>query len=74
MEVVIISFGYVLSRAARLIADGSELLMDILDPGLIGGFILPVLGAVPDAAVVFVSCLGPLDVVKEQIVCVRDRE
>lgn len=44
--------------------------MEILDPGLIGGFLLPVLGAVPDAAVILVSCLGPISVVKEQLVII----
>lgn len=40
---------------AKLIADGSELLLEILDPGIIGGLLLPVLGAVPDSAIVVVS-------------------
>lgn len=40
---------------AKLIADGSELLLEILDPGIIGGLLLPVLGALPDSAIVLVS-------------------
>jgi Ca2+/Na+ antiporter len=43
---------------SKMIADGSELLLEILDPGLIGGLVLPVLGALPDALIILVSCLG----------------
>jgi Ca2+-binding EF-hand superfamily protein len=41
-----------------MIADGSELLMLILDPGIIGGLVLPVMGAIPDGAMVLFSGLG----------------
>ena len=44
--------------AAKLIADGSELLSIVLDPGLVGGLLLPVAGPVPDAAIVLFSGLG----------------
>eukprot|EP00698_Gefionella_okellyi_P006477 TRINITY_DN15810_c0_g1_i1.p1 TRINITY_DN15810_c0_g1~~TRINITY_DN15810_c0_g1_i1.p1 ORF type:complete len:454 (+),score=110.30 TRINITY_DN15810_c0_g1_i1:33-1394(+) len=57
--VLMIFYGMVLGFGSKTIADGSELLMDILDPGFIGGFVLPVLGAVPDTAIILVSCLGP---------------
>eukprot|EP01086_Lenisia_limosa_P012667 TRINITY_DN41160_c0_g1_i1.p1 TRINITY_DN41160_c0_g1~~TRINITY_DN41160_c0_g1_i1.p1 ORF type:complete len:478 (-),score=109.07 TRINITY_DN41160_c0_g1_i1:50-1483(-) len=65
--VLILFYGFIISKGATFIADGSELLMEILDPGLIGGFLLPVLGAVPDAAIIVVSCLGPIETVKDQI-------
>jgi Ca2+/Na+ antiporter len=42
-----------------MIANGSELLMLVLNPGLVGGLILPVMGAVPDGAIVLFSGLGP---------------
>ena len=51
-------YGYALLQAANLISDGSELLLEILSPGLVGGLLLPVLGAVPDAAVIVASGLG----------------
>lgn len=46
--------------AAKLISDGAELLLDLgLPAGLIGGIVLPLLGAVPDAAIIIVSGLKP---------------
>jgi hypothetical protein len=36
------------------------MLLEFLDPGIIGGLVLPVLGALPDGAIVLVSgALGP---------------
>ena len=51
-------YGYMLLQGANLLSDGSELLLEILSPGLIGGLLLPVLGALPDALVIVVSGLG----------------
>eukprot|EP00227_Mantoniella_beaufortii_P014562 CAMPEP_0197577120 /NCGR_PEP_ID=MMETSP1326-20131121/1869_1 /TAXON_ID=1155430 /ORGANISM="Genus nov. species nov., Strain RCC2288" /LENGTH=567 /DNA_ID=CAMNT_0043140137 /DNA_START=36 /DNA_END=1739 /DNA_ORIENTATION=- len=51
-------YGFMLLQAANLISDGSELLLEILSPGLVGGLLLPILGAVPDAAVIVASGLG----------------
>jgi Ca2+/Na+ antiporter len=51
-------YGYILYVSAKLIADGSELLSVVLDPGLVGGLLLPVMGAVPDCAIVLFSGLG----------------
>ena len=51
-------YGCGLLQAANLIADGSELLLEVLSPGLVGGLLLPILGAVPDAAVIIASGLG----------------
>ena len=48
-------YGYVLLQGANLISSGSELLLEILDPGLIGGLVLPILGALPDAAIIVIS-------------------
>jgi hypothetical protein len=42
--------------------------MEILDPGLIGGFLLPVLGALPDATIIFFACLGTAAVAQNQLV------
>lgn len=49
---------YVLMIGCNLIGDGSELLEATKYQKLIGPTILPVLGAVPDAAIVFFSGLG----------------
>lgn len=51
-------YGCGLLQAANLISDGSELLLEVLSPGLVGGLLLPILGAVPDAAVIVASGLG----------------
>mmetsp|Transcript_14730 Transcript_14730/g.57778 ORF Transcript_14730/g.57778 Transcript_14730/m.57778 type:complete len:555 (-) Transcript_14730:34-1698(-) len=48
-------YGALLAYGAKLIADGSELLLEILHPGIIGGLVLPILGAVPDSAMILVS-------------------
>lgn len=52
-------YGYVLFMASNLISDGSELLLLVpsLAP-LVGSVVLPVLGAVPDGAMVLFSGLG----------------
>lgn len=52
-------YAFILFKASKLIADGSELLTLVLNPGLIGGLVLPVMGAVPDGAMVLFSGLGP---------------
>lgn len=39
--------GLFLLKGANLISDGSELLLAVMDPGLIGGLLLPILGALP---------------------------
>ena len=55
-QLVLMAFyGVILAVGAKTISDGSELLMEILDPGIVGGFVLPVLGAVPDAMIIIVS-------------------
>jgi Ca2+/Na+ antiporter len=65
---LVLVYGYILAKGSKILADGSELLMEILDPGFIGGFLLPVLGALPDSAIIFVSGLsGDIKVVKEEI-------
>ena len=47
-----LSYGYVLFRASNLISEGSELLLLVPSlAGLVGGVVLPLLGAVPDGAI-----------------------
>jgi len=45
-------YGYLLYFSATLLTDGSELLLSVVGPGIIGGLILPILGALPDALLV----------------------
>nr|DAD21138.1 TPA_asm: hypothetical protein HUJ06_022601 [Nelumbo nucifera] len=55
---LIIVYGYLMFLAASYLSDGSELLLAILGPGLIGGLFLPILGALPDAMLILVSGLS----------------
>lgn len=41
-----------------MISNGSELLLEILNPGIIGGVVLPILGALPDTLIILNSGLG----------------
>lgn len=64
---IILVYGYILASASKMIADGSELLLLVMDPGVVGGLVLPVMGAVPDGAIVLFSGLGPLAQAQDQL-------
>jgi hypothetical protein len=52
-------YGIVLAYSAKMISDGSELLLDLGFPAaIIGGVVLPLLGAVPDSAMIIASGVG----------------
>eukprot|EP00030_Apusomonadida_sp_AF-17_P007613 a842136_521.p1 GENE.a842136_521~~a842136_521.p1 ORF type:complete len:576 (-),score=280.96 a842136_521:53-1741(-) len=52
-------YAYVLSNASNMVSDGSELLLLVPSvAGIVGSVVLPVLGAVPDGAIVLFSGLG----------------
>jgi len=52
-------YGYVLMVGSDMISDGSELLLLVPSvAGIVGSCVLPVLGAVPDGAIVLFSGLG----------------
>ncbi|KAL5564497.1 hypothetical protein UlMin_027661 [Ulmus minor] len=53
-----IVYGYLMYLAATYLSGGSELLLEILGPGLVGGLFLPALGALPDAILILVSGLS----------------
>uniref|UniRef100_A0A5B7A5G3 EF-hand domain-containing protein n=1 Tax=Davidia involucrata TaxID=16924 RepID=A0A5B7A5G3_DAVIN len=55
---LIIVYGYLMFLAATYLSNGSELLLKILGPGIVGGLFLPVLGALPDAMLILVSGLS----------------
>ncbi|KAH9249674.1 hypothetical protein BASA81_012643 [Batrachochytrium salamandrivorans] len=63
-----LAYGTIVCYASNLVAEGSELLLLIpkIAP-LVGSVVLPVLGAVPDGAIVLFSGLGPLDQVQKQL-------
>jgi Ca2+/Na+ antiporter len=50
-------YGFILFRAAVFIGEGSEKLLLLYGPGIVGGLVIPILGAIPDAAIVLVSGL-----------------
>lgn len=52
-------YGMILSVASDMISDGSELLLLVPSlKGLVGSLVLPILGAVPDGAIVLFSGIG----------------
>ncbi|KAK9688799.1 hypothetical protein RND81_09G011700 [Saponaria officinalis] len=55
---LIIVYGYLMFMAATYLSNGSELLLEILGPGVVGGLFLPILGALPDAMLILVSGLS----------------
>lgn len=65
---LILVYGYLMYVGATYLSDGSELLLDILGPGIIGGLFLPVLGALPDALLILVSGLsGSVNTAQSQV-------
>jgi len=57
MLIMMIFYGLILAFGAKTIADGSEDLLEVFpdQSALIGGLLLPILGAVPDATMILVS-------------------
>lgn len=43
---------------SQVIGDGSEMLMLLYGPGIVGGLVIPILGAIPDCAVILISGMG----------------
>lgn len=63
-----LSYGYVLYAASNLISEGSELLLLVPSmAGLVGGVVLPFLGAVPDGAIILFSGLGDIEKAQETL-------
>jgi hypothetical protein len=62
---LLVCYAYVLYVSSGLISNGSELLLLIPSlAGIVGSVVLPVLGAVPDGAIVLFSGMGPADQVQ----------
>lgn len=54
------AYGAILMYSSNMISDGSELLLLIPSlAGIVGSIVLPILGAVPDGAIVLFSGMGP---------------
>ncbi|KAL0001471.1 hypothetical protein SO802_015252 [Lithocarpus litseifolius] len=61
-------YGFLMFISAKSLSNGSELLLETLGPGIIGGLFLPVLGALPDAMLILVSGLsGSTDTAQSQV-------
>eukprot|EP00111_Clytia_hemisphaerica_P008436 TCONS_00024625-protein len=57
--ILMLFYGAILGGAAKLISDGAEMLLDLgFSPSIIGGVVLPILGAVPDCAIIVSSGMG----------------
>lgn len=62
------AYAFVLFHASNMIADGSELLLLIPEvSGMVGSVVLPILGAIPDGAIVLFSGLGPKEKAQDQL-------
>ncbi|CAO2199534.1 unnamed protein product [Urochloa humidicola] len=55
---LVLIYGFLMFKAATYLSAGSELLLEIMGPGLVGGLLLPILGALPDALLVLASGLS----------------
>ncbi len=55
------------AQGASFLSEGSELLLEVLDPGIIGGVLLPLLGALPDSLIILASISAPPEVAQEQV-------
>lgn len=65
---LLFSYGYVLYYASNLISEGSDLLLLVPSlAGLVGGVVLPLLGAVPDGAIMLFSGLGDVEKAQETL-------
>ncbi|KAL5729968.1 hypothetical protein ACHQM5_002855 [Ranunculus cassubicifolius] len=64
----IIVYGYLMFIAAKCLSSGSEHLLEILGPGLVGGLFLPMIAALPDSILILVSGLsGSQEVAQTQV-------
>ena len=59
-------YGILLGMGAKWISEGSDLLLEVWGPGLVGGLLLPTLGALPDALVIAMSVIQSTDPAKLQ--------
>ncbi|XP_064385229.1 uncharacterized protein LOC135334107 [Halichondria panicea] len=54
--ILVLFYGALLAGAAKMISDGAELLLDLgLPAAIIGGVVLPLLGAIPDSVMIVFS-------------------
>ena len=61
---LILVYGFLMYTAATFLSNGSELLLEILGPGIVGGLFLPILGALPDAMLILGNQLTIIHLLK----------
>ncbi|KAB8086657.1 hypothetical protein EE612_010101, partial [Oryza sativa] len=49
---LVLAYGFLMFKSATYLSSGSEMLLQILGPGIVGGLFLPILGALPDALLI----------------------
>jgi Ca2+/Na+ antiporter len=66
---LILVYGFILLQASKTISSGSEMLLLLYGPGLVGGLVIPIMGALPDGMIILMSGLSGStpEEVKEQI-------
>ncbi|CAN6172525.1 unnamed protein product [Urochloa humidicola] len=65
---LVLTYGFLVYKGAAYLSEGSELLLEIMGPGLVGGLLLPILGALPEALIVLASGLsGSRDTAQHQV-------
>ncbi|CAN6166642.1 unnamed protein product [Urochloa humidicola] len=65
---LVLTYGFLVYKGATYLSEGSELLLGIMGPGLVGGLLLPILGALPEALIVLASGLsGSRDTAQHQV-------
>ncbi|KAL6597727.1 hypothetical protein ACP70R_046532 [Stipagrostis hirtigluma subsp. patula] len=55
---LVLVYGFPMYKAATYISAGSDVLLEIMGPGLVGGLLLPILSALPDSLLILVSGLS----------------
>ncbi|XP_030936362.1 sodium/calcium exchanger NCL1-like [Quercus lobata] len=55
---LILVYAYCIFWAAKILTDGSEILLEILGPGIIGGLSLPIFSSLPNAIIILASGLS----------------
>ncbi|KAL6597729.1 hypothetical protein ACP70R_046534 [Stipagrostis hirtigluma subsp. patula] len=55
---LVLAYGFPMYKAATYISAGSDVLLEIIGPGLVGGLLLPILSALPDSLLILVSGLS----------------
>ncbi|URD82314.1 calcium-binding EF hand family protein [Musa troglodytarum] len=49
---LVVAYGFLMYKAATYLSSGSELLLEIMGPGIVDGLFLAILGALPDAMLI----------------------